>query len=637
MARKKNSSNEQPSATPAKQDETEITAELDAEAAEDGGLTVPEDRIRQEGAVDAESIRDNRRAAETLNKLRGGVKNVPFNVDDALIKYEELTKLWPPNTLDIVVKRLTGSQLTHVIESRPRTGAELYAAIKRIHGAHEEAEYELKFRDSHQKQTRGTHRIVLPNTLDELPPQQPGAPPVNPYFPPPSPYQYPGAAQYGAPQYGTPPAPYAAPPPAPPAPAPPPAPPLAAAPPIMPAAVPAGLDPQMWLAAQQQSFDLMMRAIAQGSAIATPPAQPMAAAPPAPLPAPTPAESTDPLSALIRMFGPERIMQLLAAAMSPGGQAAATPHPPPPPPPPPPPTRNMPPAQPPPGMIWVEGWGFVSADALLRAQAESQGVSMPPRQGPPRGPILGPRGGPPPAYGAPPYRAPPYEAPPYSAPPAYGAPPPAYGPPGDPAYGEPTYGRGPYRAPPPPPPAPQRSPIQDMREAISLVRTMTGLAQEFQGGRPAASEQEAYTPDGPEEFPVQVMDVGGDAKVVLDKKDGSIRPWETAWANLGTVANLADRVVKSVARAQQPPPQPPARVLPPGYVEVSQDYRPPPGYVAVVEGPAQAVLTPQAQPQYAPQQPQMQEEPLPQPPAQMPPPITEPQRMWDAPTFPEGT
>jgi hypothetical protein len=168
---------------PAQEDEADILDEAGGVRDEGGELLVDEATVLSLGAVDAESVRTNRRMEEVVKRKRGGEKNITFNTDDLLTKYEELIQRWPPNTLDITVKRLTGPEVTHTITSRPRSGVELYNAIKDAHGQYEESKYEVKFWDTNQKRYRGTGRITMPDTR---PPGQQGQQPMH-YQPPPPP------------------------------------------------------------------------------------------------------------------------------------------------------------------------------------------------------------------------------------------------------------------------------------------------------------------------------------------------------------------------------------------------------------------------------------------------------------------
>jgi hypothetical protein len=105
------------------------------------------------------------------------------------------------------------------------------------------------------------------------------------------------------------------------------------------------------------------------------------------------------------------------------------------------------------------------------------------------------------------------------------------------------------------------------------------------------------------------MDVG-DYKLVIDKKDGSARKYETIVANLTPimkwVGEQREAIQKSAAEREQKKQQ---QQLPPGYVEVTPGYQPPPGFVAV---PVDQVPPPPPQQPALPQAPaQMFEQPLP--------------------------
>jgi hypothetical protein len=186
MPRKK--TGDGPASTPSQQDEADIVNEIGATPANDGSndLLVEEAKIREIGAVDAESVRENRRVEEIVAKKRAGQKDVQFNSDDILEKYEGVIKYWPANTIDIIVKRVTGTPIEWIIQSRPRSGAELYAAILSRHGRCEEAEYDVRLRDCNDKQRRGTGRITMPDTRD-TPPQVQGQVPMQQPPPAPSP------------------------------------------------------------------------------------------------------------------------------------------------------------------------------------------------------------------------------------------------------------------------------------------------------------------------------------------------------------------------------------------------------------------------------------------------------------------
>lgn len=188
--RKKDEGGRPPDSLPTQQDEADILEESGAEQDEDGQFVVDEDKIRELGAVDAESVRANRRSQDYVNKKRGHVKDIRFTTDDLLEKYETIIKSWPPSTLDITATKRTGTPTKYTITSRPRSGVELYEALRVVHGSQEEAEYEVKFFDTNGKQYRGNGRITMPDARPlaqqgqpvqsqphyQAPPQQPVAP-----------------------------------------------------------------------------------------------------------------------------------------------------------------------------------------------------------------------------------------------------------------------------------------------------------------------------------------------------------------------------------------------------------------------------------------------------------------------------
>jgi hypothetical protein len=258
----------------------------------------------------------------------------------------------------------------------------------------------------------------------------------------------------------------------------------------------------------------------------------------------------------------------------------------------------QPPVQAPPGMFHVPGFGYVPADRLFSALSGQQPV--PPGVGPggyPRGPYARP------GYG---------ERPPYQQPGQY---PPAPGYPGYPGY----------------PSQQQQSPTQSktmaeqFQEANSVLDMAVRMANRFRQPDAATSDPD---PDrgSDDDTPVKVVEVG-DFKLVVDKKDGSPRKWETGVANLGTFFKFVAETREAILKAQSDKPKQ-NQNLPPGYVEVTPGFRPPPGYVAVP-------VDPQT----------MQPQGLPQPPAEMPPPLAseppstpQPQRRtWGMPPTMPGT
>lgn len=97
---------------------------------------------------------------------------------DLLLKYGQIITLWPARQIDIAVKRLGRTPVSHMIPGHPESGMALYAALMALHGQSTEAEYEVKFLDNDTKQYRGIGRITLPNTLAPSPAPPPNDPHV---------------------------------------------------------------------------------------------------------------------------------------------------------------------------------------------------------------------------------------------------------------------------------------------------------------------------------------------------------------------------------------------------------------------------------------------------------------------------
>ena len=236
------------------------------------------------------------------------------------------------------------------------------------------------------------------------------------------------------------------------------------------------------------------------------------------------------------------------------------------------------------------------------------------------------------------YRAPPGPSSPYYR---------GDAPPPDPA--QPTYGRSAY-APPVQQPQREKTPMEVMREAITLTQTLVSMADQVRPPQQAVAAPEPEEPD--DDSPVRVVDLGG-AKGVFNVSDGSTRFMESIIANVPGVFKAAGEAWESArkaraeeeARRQQQKPQ-----LPPGFVEVGPGYVPPEGFVAIPVGhvPQQAQPVQQAAPvqyaqpvvQAAPVMPVQQAAPvvLPDPPANMPLPIVETpeQQPWQPPSFVPG-
>jgi len=556
--------------TPVQQDESEIIEEAGAVQDEElGALVTDEDRIRALGAVDADSVRENRRLDNIVRKKRGGVKDVPFNVSDVITKYDTLIKFWPVNTIDITVIDLTGNNATHTIRSRPRSGMELYDAIMQIHGQSAEAKYEIKFFDSNSKEFRGTGQITLrdarPPTPQQGQPMQYPPPGYPPGYPPPQGYPPQGYPPQMYPQQP----PQAAPQGAQPAQQQP------AAPPQVFVQPPAGPDP---MAMMNSVFEMFQRWQQQMS-----PQQPMMAAQPPFVPPPPPPPGAD-MNAM--MAWASQLFEMWQK-MNPNARGAVHHHAQQPQMPP---MMNaapmgMPAMQPPPGTTWMYVPGPGGSTGGWIAQPMGGGVGV-------GGGGAGPTGSP---YGQ--------QRPPYFP------------------------GRG---GPPPPhmPPQREKTAAEQWREAITTVKSAFDMVQEMNElmpgaaqGNAGAAQQEAPDDD---DSPMRIVETGP-VKLAINKEDGTLRTWESGLINLPDIFKWAGEQYDKVRKAQQEEQrrqQQPRRVLPPGYVEVDADYKPPPGYVAVPVDPN--TIPQSAQQGFTP------------PPTNIPPPIQSApgKTTWEAPVIP---
>jgi hypothetical protein len=235
---------------------------------------------------------------------------------------------------------------------------------------------------------------------------------------------------------------------------------------------------------------------------------------------------------------------------------------------------GMPPVQPPQGTIWVPGFGFVSLEVLMQALGGGGGGRPVGGLGP-RGPFRGPLA----AAAANGYEDP-QQPPPFRGGPAYAA-----------AQGNPQ----------------ERTAAQAFRDSVSLIRTASDAARELQSLFPG---QEAHEPVASvsiedEDSPMRVIDAGG-AKLVVNKKDGSLRTWETGFANMDKIFKWAGEQIELVRSRE--PQRSPGRQLPPGVVELHPGYQAPPGYAAVPLHPGTG-------------EPQFDQAQLPPPPSDIPPPL----------------
>ena len=508
--------------TPLQEDEAEVLSEIGAAPADDGsgGLVADEAKVLEAGAVDTASIRENRRVDAMVGKQRAGIKGVEINVENICDKYDIVLRTWPANSLTVTVKRRTGGMpVEWRIESRPKTGGELYAAIRTLHGPNDEATYDVKFTEGGQFRGQGT--ITMPDARLPSPPQ---GPTMQPPYQQPAPQQAP-VVQVTAPttdpvammqqmfqmfqqmQASLQQHPQAQPAPQQPQPA-------------MPVGQPT-TDP---MAMMQQMFQLFQQM--QGSVQQPQPQPPLSAQQPPPLGVQG-APPTDPMAMMQQMF---QMFQQMQGPQRPAYRGAQ-----------PQPQPIAPTAQIVPQAAAVDPMAMMQQMFQFFQQMQASIVQTMGGSGP------GPVGG------GPPYRGP-YSGP---RPPSYGG-----GPPGGPTQQ----------------PAQPRSAAQEFRDAVSVVRTVAQAAEEIRSILPS-QQQPAAEPSEPEEdSPVKVMDVG-DYKLVLGREDGRARLWETGWANMGPVLKWVGEQREAIQKANErkPPPQ----QLPPGYVEVGPGYVPPPGFVAI--------------------------------------------------------
>lgn len=546
------------------EDEADILAESGAEADEHGDLFIEESKLEKLGAVDTESIRENRRLQEIADSQRGGHKGIPFNTNDPLVIYNTLLKTWAPGSIYIPVKRLTGSQIQEVIKSGPRSGAELYEALRALHGPNEEAEYQVDFIDSARKIYRGKGRITMP---DARPQQSQGGPMTQPYgwspqqYPPPwqsqqqppwqppwqqSPAQPDPAPQQQQPQQQQPPAQQQQPQQQPPAPT-----------YVVP---PPGPDPMQMMGQMFQMFQEMRNSLQPPPSQQQTPAFPQMPPPPPP--------HSDP-SVMMQWM---RDMWGMFQQMQPPTQATPQPMQPQ--------MASQPQQQDPMAMMsgMIELFGKMSQ--VFNSQQQE------PRRSPLRAGVAGYPGRRAPDDGYPPHYPPPSQQ-----------------------------------------QARERSASEVFRESISTIKTAVDAYQELgslfpQAHHPQLSHHAIDTTGEDDDSPVRVVDTGA-AKLAFDKKDGTLRTWESGLMNLDKIFNFLgeQREALQKAHAEQ---RGPARQLPPGYVEVTEGYQPPPGFVTVPVDPEEAQRVTQRH-----HQPSQSQADLPPPPSRMPPPID--QDSWEEP------
>lgn len=530
---------------PAQQDEADITDEVGAAVDDEtGAMTAPEDKVLSAGALDAESVRENRRLQDIVSQKRANKKGVPFNAGDVVTKYDWIIQYWPANTLYINVKRLTGTPVQRMILSHPRSGAELWTELMALHGSSEEAKYEVSIIDSNDKSYRGKSQIVLEDTrpLQQRTQQQ------GPYMQAPPPGYPPGyPPPYGTPGYGYPP------PQGYPQQYPPQAAPQAQAQPAQAAAPQPQQPPQPIYVQPSPGPDpmAMFRQMFEMVQSVTPQQQPPQPAPAQAPQWPTPPTSADPA---VMMQWMREMFELVRQAQPRGGAAQAHVQPPQQAP-----MQMGPTRPPPPGMVWVWEPSFQSF-VLMPAPSAAPGPSPFAR---------GPR-------------------------------PTGYFPHGEPGVGAPP----PQHQPPPRP----QTFSEQFRETMSAVRSVRGMQEEIQsifgGEEPTHMPQDdddgspvkivdtgsGKIAFGKEDGNFRLLETGFANLTEMLK-------WGGEQVNKINKAN-AERAQRQEQQLQQP------RVLADGTVEVPMGWRPPPGVrMEVVEQPQAQHAQPQPQQDPLPQPP----------------------------------
>ncbi len=154
-------------------DEEDILEEVGAETDENGETVADIEAVQKIGALDAESVRENRQRRKIAMEKKSKGK-VSFGTSDPIDKYQTLMLSgYAPNQVDIWLQRLSGGpSIKESVTSQPRNGRELFEAVKAVHAANggREAQWELRFRDAGSQQALGQGRVTLP---DVHPPGQP--------------------------------------------------------------------------------------------------------------------------------------------------------------------------------------------------------------------------------------------------------------------------------------------------------------------------------------------------------------------------------------------------------------------------------------------------------------------------------
>lgn len=151
-----------PRTVPSQEDEADILEEVEAEQDEETGqMMASEEKVRELGALDPESVRRNRHVASVADKKRKGEK-VSFGIEDPIAHYDAILRVWSNDKVEIRVQNLVTRE-QHIIKAQPRSGGDLYKLLEGIHGQRDLAEYKVEFVGALRKEYIGNARIVMPD------------------------------------------------------------------------------------------------------------------------------------------------------------------------------------------------------------------------------------------------------------------------------------------------------------------------------------------------------------------------------------------------------------------------------------------------------------------------------------------
>lgn len=184
------------------------------------------DAVQAAGAVNAESVALNEQTKNVIASKRDKARRIRWNDDNAQVVYDSIRQAgWNTASTYIMCRRVTGEPAQWSVAcSAIANGDALYKWVSTTcHKQSPAHTYEIRVIDSHTSQERGRGKLFMPDTLVDstLPSPQPVPNPYayNPYGQPAPPGWYPGMPHPQQPPPVPAPPPAAAPPPPPAAPA----------------------------------------------------------------------------------------------------------------------------------------------------------------------------------------------------------------------------------------------------------------------------------------------------------------------------------------------------------------------------------------------------------------------------------